>query len=118
MGYEVELTPESRDGGRDILTVLKIPAGEVLTVVECKRYGKDKRVGIDLIQRLLWVAAENDRASRAMLVTSAYFTKGAWNIQRNYRWKLSLADFDELNNWLSQFGSWESTKNTGLWIPK
>lgn len=53
MGYEVELTPETRDGGRDILAAFDLPHGKILTLVECKKFRPDRKVGIDIIERFL-----------------------------------------------------------------
>src|SRR5206468_12002343 len=76
-GYSVKVTPATRDGGRDILAVLKIPYGEVLTIVDCKRFSAHRRIGPELVQRLLWVCDHHDKASNAMLVTTSSFTSGA-----------------------------------------
>jgi hypothetical protein len=46
-GYDVEVTPRSKDGGLDIRVFHKSELGCFLTLVECKRYGESKRVGVD-----------------------------------------------------------------------
>jgi len=118
MGYEVELTPPTHDGGRDILAVLKIPLGEILTVVDCKRYSHDRRIGPDIVRQLLWVAERRDNASRAMIATTTFFTSGARDLEREYRWRLTLSDFNDLISWLSKYGKWVNDKSTGLWLPR
>jgi transcription antitermination factor NusG len=118
MGYEVRLTPARADGGRDILAVFKVPAGEILTVVECKRYAADRHIGPDLVQRLLWVADQHDRASRAMLATTGFFSAGARNLERDYRWRLGLKDFDSISEWLGGYGHWHRGASSGLWLPE
>src|SRR6266581_6656005 len=55
-GYDAHLTPQTRHGGRDVLAVLSTPMGKELTIVECKRYKKSVKIGVDVVQRLLWVA--------------------------------------------------------------
>ncbi len=117
MGYDVQLTPQTRDGGRDILAVFKIPQGEVLTIVDCKRFALDRKIGPDLVQRLLWLSEHYDRASRAMMASTTYYTSGALEIEREYRWKLSLKDFDAVKEWVGSYGKWTTRKNSGLWVP-
>lgn len=117
MGYSVCVTPPTRDGGRDILAVLKLPIGETLTIVDCKRYSALHRIGPDVIQRLLWIADNNDKASRAMIATTSFFTSGARNIECEYKWRLTLSDFDQVSSWLTQYGHWKSDETSGLWVP-
>lgn len=116
-GYEVELTPPSRDGGRDILAVLTLPVGSMLTVVECKRFARHRRIGPDIVHRLLWVADRHDNASHAMLATTSSFTSGARALQQKYRWRLSLRDYDGIQAWLRKYGEWTTSPRGTLWLP-
>jgi transcription antitermination factor NusG len=118
MGYDVRLTPSRADGGRDILAVFKVPAGEVLTIVECKRFAAERHIGPDLIQRLLWVADRYDKSSMAMLATTSFFSKGARNLERDFRWRLGLKDFDSLTEWLGGYGHWHQKSSAGIWLPE
>jgi hypothetical protein len=118
MGFDVQLTPASRDGGRDILAIFKLPIGEMLTVVECKRYARDRHIGPDIVRQLLWVADRHDNASKAMIATTSFFTAGAEEMQKQFRWRLSLADFDLLGVWLKQYGQWRASESSGIWIPR
>jgi HJR/Mrr/RecB family endonuclease len=49
-GLEVKLTPETRDGGKDILAFLETPSGRHLYCVECKRYAPDRPVEVRLVR--------------------------------------------------------------------
>ena len=117
-GYEVKMTPETRDGGRDILAVLKIPFGEILTIVECKRFAERRKIGPEIIRQLLWVADRNDKASSALLATTSSFTAGARMIEHEHKWRLKLADFQDINVWLKKFGKWDKTAEGQLWRPQ
>ena len=55
-GFEIELTPETRDGGVDIIATRNDPLGKILYIVECKRYTPPKKVGIDIVQRIFGVS--------------------------------------------------------------
>ncbi len=117
-GYEVQLTPPTRDGGRDILAVLKLAGGNILTVVECKRFARHRRIGPDIVHRLLWVADRHDNASHAMLTTTSSFTRGARELERKYQWRLSLKDYDSIATWLKRYGDWTPNPKGSLWLPR
>jgi HJR/Mrr/RecB family endonuclease len=51
-GMEVQLTPKTRDGGRDVLALHNGSAGQHLYLVECKRYSPDRPIGVDLVRSL------------------------------------------------------------------
>jgi restriction endonuclease Mrr len=116
-GYSVKITPATRDGGRDILAVLKIPFGEVLTIVDCKRFAANRIIGPELVQRLLWVSDNRDRASNAMLVTTSSFTSGARKIEQEYRWRLQLKEYSDIREWLCGFGKWQQKSEGDVWVP-
>ena len=101
-GYEVELTPASRDGGLDLRLVRKDTTGEVLTLVEAKRYSAVRRVQVGIV-RSLYGVVEEQRASKGLVVTTSFFTKGARSFQRNLPYRLQLADFDNVLDWLKSY---------------
>ena len=117
MGYDTKLTKSTRDGGRDILAVLHMPFGDLLIIVECKRYAKERKVGRSIVERFLYIIREQDRASHGLIVTSSYFTSGAKLLERDYKYQLTLNDFGDLQDWLSKYGTWKTSKMTKLWLP-
>lgn len=117
MGFEVRLTPRSGDRGRDILAVFDLPTGKVLTVVECRRFARERTVGADAVERLMWVADRYDQSSCAILATTSFFAPSARNLAREFEWRLGLKDFDDLRTWLQEYGTWETRRSSGLWIP-
>ena len=50
LGYEVELTKQTRDGGVDIYIAEKTDLGKFLFLVECKHYAPNRPVGIEVIR--------------------------------------------------------------------
>lgn len=118
MGYDVYHTQQTRDGGRDIIAVLKIPPkNEIVTIVQCKRNGSGNIVGIDIVERLIYTIKEKDQANAGWIVTSSSFTEGARNLQKEYKRLLSLRDKDDLANWCSNYGQWQKTSEGGIWLP-
>lgn len=98
MGYEVTLTPTSHDKGRDVLAVRRDDVGTVLTLVECKRFRPDRKVGVALVRSLYGVVS-SERASHGVIATTSSFTRDAKAFQQNLRYQLSLHDFNDLAEW-------------------
>lgn len=98
-GYEVELTQETRDGGRDILCYRSDPMTDGLFLVETKRYARNRLVGIAAVQRFYGVATR-DRANGSALITTSDFTKPARDWAAPITNQLSLRNFDFVKKWL------------------
>jgi DNA polymerase III epsilon subunit len=76
-GFSVELTPQTRDGGVDIIAVENSSlTGGSLHLIECKRYAHENKVGIGIVQRLLGAVSQR-RATKGILVTTSFFTQAA-----------------------------------------
>jgi restriction endonuclease Mrr len=101
-GFSVEVTPRTRDGGRDILAVEHTKFGSSLNLVECKRYAQTRRVGVETVRGLYGVVtAEN--ATRGVIVTTSAFTSVALDFASPLTYRLSLHDYDALKGWLQDF---------------
>jgi len=101
-GYDVTLTPKSKDGGRDILAIRRDDIGTALTLVECKRYSQSNHVGVDIIRGLYGVVSA-ERATRGLIATTSFFTRDAHAFRDRVPYRLSFADFDVLRAMLLQF---------------
>ena len=100
LGYEITLTPASRDGGKDIYAAKKDHLGTFLYVVECKKYAPDRRVGVGLVRQLNGVV-QAEQATAGILATTAFFTRGALQFQETIASQLSLKDYVGIQQWLS-----------------
>jgi hypothetical protein len=98
-GYDVELTPASKDGGFDMYVASKQSLGSFLYLVECKRYTPPKKVGVQIVRALHGVV-QKVRANAGMVVTSSFFTRGAENYAAETMFELHLHDFFALKRWL------------------
>ncbi len=101
-GYDVELTPRSKDGGLDIRVFHKSALGRFLTLVECKRYSERERVGVSIVRGLYGVVNMRT-ATSGLIATTSFFTKGAKSEQQQVKERLHLADFEELKGWLVSY---------------
>jgi hypothetical protein len=97
---------------------VKTPLGEILAIIECKRYHREHRIGPDIVERFLWTIDNRDRASFGVIASTSFFTSGAVSLEDEYHWKLMLRDFDALSTWISEYGCWTQTNGNKLWLPK
>ncbi len=104
MGWEVELTKQTRDGGADILAYLNTDIGRLLCLVEAKHYREDRKIGVDLV-RTLYGTLCDAQANSAMLVTSSSFTKDAREFQQKHQYQLTLKDYSDVVNWIFRYGN-------------
>ena len=99
-GYEVQLTKKTKDGWADIIAIGHQPASKI--IIECKRYKKDHAVGLDIIQRLYGLA-EQEQATKGILVTTSSFTKPAMDFIREHEWRLEGIDFNKFQEWIDRY---------------
>ena len=99
-GFDVQLTPATRDGGYDILAVRhdKFTGNEVC-LIECKRYNEKRRVGIDVIRSLMGVIQLRN-ATKGVVCTTAFFSPEAQRTAATNSARLVLHDYDSLRQWL------------------
>lgn len=100
-GYEVELTKQTRDGGRDIIAVRQ---REVHTryLIECKRPEPRTPIGVRPVRELFGVKTD-EKATKAILATTAFFTQDALLFFDRNRWELEPRDFDGVIEWLEMY---------------
>lgn len=98
-GYKVELTPATRDGGKDIYAAHKDDLGSFLYLVECKKYDPNHKVGVKVIRDLYGVLSK-EKATYGIVVTTSDFTKPAQEFQEDVKFQMSLKNFDSIQKWL------------------
>jgi restriction system protein len=101
-GYDVTLTPISRDGGFDIYAAKKDGLGAFLYVVECKRYTPPNNVGVEIV-RSLYGVVQASRATAGAIVTTSFFTSGAEAFRRDIQYQMQLHDYIALQKWIREF---------------
>lgn len=97
-GYSVELQRGTKDGGIDIFAIMRQgPLGPHRYLVQAKRW--TNAVGVAPVRELLFLH-DHHRVSKACLVTTSRFTRGAWELADEYQWQLELRDYDRLREWI------------------
>lgn len=103
-GYTVTLTPQTRDGGKDMYAARRDDVGSFLYVVECKRHAPDRPVGVGVVRALHGVA-QHERVNAAMVMTTSYFSTPAREFADDLRYQVSLKDYLDLRHWLGRYRS-------------
>ena len=99
MGFEIHLTPQTKDQGRDIIALIDNEFGKFHCLVEVKKYRKNNPVGVSIIRELLGTYFHH-KADKAMLVTSSYFSREAREFQQEHEYALSLKEYSDVVRWL------------------
>jgi len=99
LGYAVDLTPASADGGFDMYAARKDGLGRFLYLVECKRYAPSQKVGVQIV-RSLYGVVQQKRANAGIIATTSFFTKGAKELQQQLQYQMHLQDYLVLQEWL------------------
>lgn len=99
-GFQVELTPKTRDGGFDVLAVSKDQfTGKSSFLVECKRHRADNKIGVGIVRSLLGVV-DDQRATKGIVATTSYFTRDAKQFEERNCNLLTLKDYEAVKAWL------------------
>jgi len=100
LGYAIELTPASGDGGFDMYAARNDGLGRFLYLVECKRYTPPSKVGVGVV-RSLYGVVQQKRANAGIVATTSFFTKGAEALQQELAHQMQLRDYIALQKWLT-----------------
>lgn len=101
-GFDAELTKTTRDGGIDIFAFKKDSlAGPLKYIIQAKRYRPNRKVGVEAV-RELYGLRQIEHATKAILVTTSYFTHPARQLEHDMAWELSLKDYADILDWISE----------------
>jgi hypothetical protein len=99
-GFRTELGPGSGDGGVDVRVWLRDPIGDMLTLVQAKRYASTRSIELEAVSALSGVV-EDERASRGLLVTTSRFLPSSVSFAARQNGRIVLADSQDVARWCS-----------------
>lgn len=94
-GYNVQLTKQTRDGGKDLIVLNNSVLGDLVIYAECKKKAPKHPVNVGLV-RQLYGTVEADRVTAGIMVTNSYFSKDARRFQQTIKSRMNLMDYSEL----------------------
>jgi len=117
-GFEVEAVSSwnQPDGGVDLIAVKRIADNvSIRLAIQCKKIKQERRVSAEPIRSLAGVL-DRFRVHAGVVATTSYFTAEAQEEARQYFWRISLRDYDNILRSLREFSGFE-LQSTGLWLP-
>lgn len=106
-GYTVEQMRGTKDGGVDVVAVQDLGvSGLFKTIWQAKKKGIKNKVGLSVVRELADTREEHG-ASKAIIVTSTYLTKGALERIKRDNYVLGKVDRDDLQSWIQRHFTYE-----------
>lgn len=100
--WDVKLTAASKDGGYDIFGVVHDVSGiESAWIIECKRYARENKVGVDIVRALFGVM-DDLKVPNGMIATTSHFTRGVHQYKAS-RYDLELRDYEGVLEWINDY---------------
>ncbi|MDN5204504.1 restriction endonuclease [Fulvivirgaceae bacterium BMA10] len=101
-GWNVNLTSKTRDGGYDILAIKRDVTGlESTWVIECKKYDKFRKVGVELVRNIYGVK-NHIGVSNAAIVTTSEYTQDAQKFS-DTKYDIQLIDINKIKEWINSY---------------
>lgn len=97
-GWTTELGPGSGDGGVDLRLWQTDPLGDILTLVQIKRFSPNHPIKLEAVAALD-AHVNREGANRGLFVTSSRFLPGVKKFADRQKYQLRLADGTDLQRW-------------------
>jgi hypothetical protein len=115
LGYDVELTKSTRDGGVDLICLHSVHGIPFRLAVEVKRYKEDRPITVEMVRSFVG-ANKQFEADKLVYVTTSSYTAPAMSFADNYASQLlHLKDYEQIKEWCTeaQTQSWLLLPNSG-----
>lgn len=97
-GFQVELGPGRGDGGVDIRLLQRDPLGDIMTLVQVKKYAEKNSIGLEAVAALHGVATV-EKSDRSLFVTTSSYQPAARNFAGRTSGKLDLRTSADVADW-------------------
>lgn len=99
-GWKITITQATRDGGIDVVaTKLDETVGEIKSVWQAKKYGPSNLVRLRDVRELSAIR-EEERASKALIVTTSRLTRDAIEWVKRDIYRLGYKEHEQLERWI------------------
>lgn len=102
LGYNVERTQSTRDGGKDIIIRKPEILGDFIYYVECKKYAPKRHIGVGIVRNLVGTV-NTDRVNGGILATTSFFTRDARKFVTDNKldFQIKMHDYNKIQNLLN-----------------
>jgi hypothetical protein len=97
-GFTCELGPGSNDGGVDVRVLQRDPLGDILTLVQAKRYAPKNKINLGAVAALHGVA-HVENAQKTIFVTTSDYLPSARAFADRTRIPMTLATSNDIRDW-------------------
>lgn len=97
-GFQAELGPGRGDGGVDLRLLQRDPLGDILTLVQAKKYAPKRKIGIEAVSSLYGITKWED-AQRGVFVTTSEYLPGARRFADRVSNELELMTSKDVAEW-------------------
>lgn len=103
LGYDVELTKKTRDGGKDIILRKSDLVGDYIYYVECKQFSPNIAVGIGIVKEFLGTIV-SDKPNGGIIATTSFFSRDAQQFvqEEKLNSQIQLHDFNRVQRLLNK----------------
>lgn len=113
LGFEAELTPGSKDGGKDVVLTCTVSGKKAQYYVEVKHWRSSTKVGASAVQKLLEVVVREKKDGGLFLSTYGYTENAFTQLTAVDRRKLRFGDKDKIVAFCQTYVKAQA----GLWSP-
>lgn len=101
LGYNVERTQATHDGGKDIIIRKSELLGDFIYYVECKKYSPKNHIGVGLVKEFLGTV-NTDRINGGIIATTSFFSLDSkkFIFDNNYDCIIKMHDYDKIRELL------------------
>ncbi|QQA41523.1 restriction endonuclease [Pelagovum pacificum] len=100
-GFTCELGPGSNDGGIDVRVLQRDPLGDILTLVQAKRYSPKNKIDLSAVAALHGVA-DVEAAQKSMFVTTSDYLPSARKFAGRTRIPMKLTTSADVSEWCQE----------------
>lgn len=103
LGYHVERTQETKDGGKDIIIRKPSILGDFIYYVECKKYAPKRPIGIGIVRGMVGTI-NTDKVNGGIIATTSYFTRDArkFILSNDLKYQVQMHDYEKIQELLKQ----------------
>lgn len=103
LGYDVQKTKMTRDGGKDIIIRKPDLLGDFILYVECKKYAANRPIGVGIVKNLESTISM-DRVNGGIIATTSFFTKDARELilSKNLQYQIKMQDYNDVRRLLNK----------------
>ena len=97
-GFIIELGPGQNDGGVDIRLMQRDPIGDILTLVQAKKYAPKNKIGLEAVAALSGIAGV-EKANKSIFVTTSSYLPVAKRFAARTSGALDLRTSTDVAEW-------------------